>query len=79
MPTVLRIRGYRFHFYANEGLEPAHIHVRSAQGTAKFWLSPVALADWRRYDYRELNAIRGLVVEHREELLRAWDTYFGQR
>ncbi|HLY67920.1 MAG TPA: DUF4160 domain-containing protein [Chloroflexota bacterium] len=78
MPTVLRVRGYRFHFYANEGLEPPHIHVRSADGTAKFWLVPIALTEWRRYDHRELNAIRALVEEHREELLHAWDTYFSR-
>jgi len=27
MPTVLRIEGFRFHFYSDEGNEPPHIHV----------------------------------------------------
>jgi hypothetical protein len=40
MPTVLRADGFRFFFYANEGNEPAHIHVRKAEGEAKFWLTP---------------------------------------
>ena len=30
VPTVLRIGGYRFFFYANENNEPRHIHVQSA-------------------------------------------------
>jgi len=77
MPSVLRVHGFRFHFYANEGREPPHIHVRSAEGAAKFWLLPVALAGWRRYDHRALNVIEALVTEHREDLLNAWHAYFG--
>jgi hypothetical protein len=34
MPTVLRIGPYRFFFYSNEGHEPPHIHVESADGEA---------------------------------------------
>lgn len=32
MPVILRINGFRFFFYSNEGnpLEPAHIHVMKA-------------------------------------------------
>jgi hypothetical protein len=40
MLTVLRADGFWFFFYANEGNEPAHIHVRKAEGEAKFWLTP---------------------------------------
>lgn len=40
MPTVLRIRSFRFHFYSNEGIEPAHIHVDTPDGECKFWLNP---------------------------------------
>jgi hypothetical protein len=32
MPTVLRIDGYRFFFFSNEGNEPVHIHVESGDG-----------------------------------------------
>ncbi|WP_187969472.1 DUF4160 domain-containing protein [Aquibium microcysteis] len=41
MPVVFRHRGYRFHFYANEGdpREPMHIHVVKDGVDAKFWLS----------------------------------------
>ena len=44
MPTVLRINGYQFYFYAEEGNEPTHIHVAKAGFDAKFWMSPVQLA-----------------------------------
>jgi hypothetical protein len=40
VPTALRVEGYRFFFYSNEGHEPPHIHVQKAEGIAKFWLKP---------------------------------------
>jgi hypothetical protein len=48
MPTALKIKGYRFFFYSNEGkpLEPLHIHVRTGERTAKIWLEPtISVAD----------------------------------
>ncbi len=41
MPVILRLNGYRFFFYSNEGdhLEPAHIHVSKAGDEAKTGLS----------------------------------------
>ncbi len=72
MPTVLSIRRFRFFFYMQEGREPAHIHVESGDGEAKFWLAPVALAFSKGYADHELRRIESLIVEHLEELLNAW-------
>lgn len=44
MPTILRIGNFRFHYYSNEGNEPAHIHIRHADGECKFWFDPIILA-----------------------------------
>ena len=38
MPTILRLLGLRFHFYSDEGAEPAHVHVDAGDGECKFWL-----------------------------------------
>jgi hypothetical protein len=40
MPTILRIAGFRFFFFSNEGEEPPHVHVERAESVAKFWLQP---------------------------------------
>jgi len=78
MPTVLRIGSYRFFFYSNENEEPPHIHVRRDDREAKFWLDPVALgANWG-FGARELRKVRGMVAAHRDELLQAWNDYFGE-
>ena len=81
MPEVLRIRGYRFFFFSREGTEPHHIHVEPAERYAKFWLTPVALADSRGFRGRELRELRELhylVEANREAFIISWDEHFGQ-
>ena len=80
MPVVLRLDGYQFLFYSNEGnpREPAHIHVRQQRDEAKFWLSPaVVLAYNDGFSARALNQIQRLVEAHRAVLERAWNDYFA--
>jgi len=79
MPTIFRYKGYRFHFFSNEGMppEPPHIHVRHGERVAKFWLVPeVALAGAWGMAASELNELRKVVEEHRDEFERAWHEHF---
>jgi len=75
--TVLRIGSYKFFFYANEGDEPRHIHVWSANGQAKFWLEPVELVKSTGYNAHELRRIERSVEENLVLLIEAWDSFFG--
>lgn len=77
MPTVLKIRGFRFHFYSDEQGESAHIHVRSAEGECKFWLSPVSLARNRGIPSNQLREIERIVYERQEFLLEKSYEYHG--
>ncbi len=75
-PTIWRIRGYRFFFYSREESRP-HIHVVSADGSAKFWLEPnVELADSHGYNGKTLGIVEKEVLTHAEEFRRAWRSYF---
>ena len=78
MPAVLRIGPYRFFFYSNEGHEPAHIHVRSGDGEAKFWLNPIAEAWTRGYHARQLRQIEEHIQDNLDVLLVAWHEYFRE-
>lgn len=78
MPTVLRVGGYRFFFYSNEGNEPPHIHVQKAEKYAKFWLRPIRLAESIGYTNKELHQIQEIVLEHLELLVEAWYEHFTQ-
>jgi Domain of unknown function (DUF4160) len=80
MPVVLRIDGFKFLFYGNEGnpREPVHIHVKLGRDEAKFWLSPdVKLAYNRGLTGATLNRVRHLVEENRDELKGAWNEFFS--
>ena len=77
MPTVLRVKGYRFFFFSLEGHEPPHIHVEAAERFAKFWLSPVALAKSRGFRSGELSEIQRLIEENRGLLEEKWHEHSG--
>ena len=82
MPTVHRFGPYRFYFYAHENrdaFEPPHVHVRSANGAAAYWLTPVSLRDAQGYTPREAERVRRIVVAQGELLLRTWHEFFDQR
>lgn len=79
MPTVYRLGPYRFYFYSEENdasHEAPHVHVRSGDGVASFWLVPVRTRDFQAYTPREVERIRRIVVEHRDLLLRRWHEFF---
>lgn len=80
MPVILRYQGFKFFFYSNEGnpLEAAHIHVRSADGEAKFWLEPVIqLARNDGFDARTLRELIAIIEGNKDLLEGAWNEYFG--
>ena len=79
MPTVLKIKGYRFFFFSREELRQ-HIHIQSQKGEVKFWLDPeIELAKNYKLSRRELNDVEKIIEEHYEEFTKAWEEYFGNR
>ena len=79
MPTVLKVKGYRFFFYTNEHF-PIHIHIEKDNKTAKFNLEPsIDLLYSRRFKAQELSEIRKLVNENVEFLIEKWNEYFNNK
>jgi hypothetical protein len=77
MPTVLRIRGYRFFFFSLEGNEPPHIHIEQAEKFAKFRLNPVTLAKSRGFRSGELTELQAIVEENQELFLEKRNEHFS--
>jgi hypothetical protein len=73
MPEVFRREGYVFFFYANEGHEPFHVHVRKAGGFAKFWIEPVMLEYSQGMKIKELARAEELIEENAELIRRRWN------
>ena len=77
MPLVLREGPYRFFFWSRENDEPPHVHVRRERLEAKIWLEPmVELAGNWGFARHELNELRRLTEQHREQMLEAWHEHF---
>jgi len=75
-PTVFQYKNYRFFFFSRE--EPRrHVHVRSPDGEAKFWLEPeVELAKNHGLSQRELKELEKIVEEESDEICKHWDKRF---
>ena len=75
MPTVLRVKGYNFSFYAADCHEPRHMHVDKAGAQAKYWLDPINQAWNRGFSRRQLREIEEILADHIDTLRRAWDDF----
>jgi hypothetical protein len=77
MPTILKVKGYRFFFFSREELRQ-HIHIQCQKGEAKFWLDPqIELAKNYKLSRKELNEIEKIIEEHYDEFIKAWEEHFG--
>lgn len=77
MPEVFRKYGYVFFFYANEGNEPIHIHVRKAGGFAKYWIEPIVLEFSQGMKVNELRIAEDLITENVELIKKKWHEVHG--
>lgn len=82
-PTVIHSRGWRLHFYMNEGNEPIHIHAKKGEVDCKFWLDPDAVEIQEHYAYNITPAlrkeVRKLIYQYFSEIVEAWEERCKQR
>ena len=76
MPTVLRVKGYRFVIFTNDH-NPPHIHVQHAEGAAKVELDPPLIVEHYKLKQRQLKEIAEIVEENLEYLLVKWQEFQG--
>lgn len=78
MPTVLRVKGYRFFFFSREETRK-HIHIYSEDGEAKFWLLPeIELAQNYKLSRHQLKEIEQIIEEHYDNITAAWNEHFNR-
>lgn len=55
-----------------------HVHVAGHDGEAKFWLEPeIELAMSHDLAKHEINSIKSIIQEHKDELTTAWQKHLG--
>ena len=61
---------------ARGGADAVHVHAPS--GEAKFWLEPkIELAQNHGLSIRQVNAALRVLLEHENEIRKAWKTHFS--
>jgi hypothetical protein len=77
-PTVFIYKNYRFMFFSREETR-SHVHITSPEGEAKFWLEPtVELAKSFGFSEKQINELKSIVIEKRDEILDKWKSHFGR-
>jgi len=81
-------RGFQFHNYSDElqhggKLEPKHVHVRTPEGEAKFWLehgdgSQVALAENKGVPDPIFRDIQRHIKKHRKSFIQDWNDWVSR-
>ena len=68
----------RFFFYSREH-EPIHVHVKNADGKAKFDIQPdgVVLVKNEGIKMKDIKAAEMVLEENKELAIEKWNEYFG--
>lgn len=79
MPEILRMFGMRFFFYSREH-EPIHVHVKNADGQAKFDILPegIVLVKNDGVKTKDIKAAEMVLEENKELAIEKWNDYFGK-
>ena len=75
MPELFRMFGMRFFFFSNEHL-PIHVHVKNADGAAKFQTGPVQLIDNSGLKSKDIHLAQSIIEENEELIEQKWKEYF---
>ena len=70
--------GMRFFFYSREH-EPIHVHVKGADGKAKFDILPegIVLVKNEGLKPKDIKAAEMVLEENKELAIEKWNEYFG--
>ncbi|MBE7558256.1 DUF4160 domain-containing protein [bacterium] len=77
MPTVLTVGPYRLYCHASDKNEFPPVHVKRDDKVAEYWLQPVGLNEAAVFGPEEIRRVQPIMDNHREELVEAWNEYFG--
>ena len=75
MPELFRMFGMRFLFFINEHL-PIHIHVKNADGSAKFNIDPLELIENNGLKQKDIYLAESIIEENKELIVEKWEQYF---
>ena len=78
MPELFRFFGIRFFFFSLEHL-PIHVHIKNADGTAKFEVNPLKLIENNGMKSKDIYLAESIIEENTEVIIKRWNEYFGNK
>ena len=79
MPTILKLYGWNFFFYADEGNEPVHIHCQKGGANAKYWLREdtfeVVEAYTENMSPADKRLVRKTICDHFDYFVAEWKLF----
>ncbi len=83
MPTIIKLKGWRISFFANEGNEPIHVHCNKSSSSCKFWILPHIYDIRAEYLYgvtpKDVREIRKIIFDNYYTIVEAWDSFQERR
>lgn len=76
MPEIFRFFGIRFFYFSNDHI-PLHIHIKNADGTAKFLLEPVKLIENKGIKQKDLSIAENIIIENKDLIISHWNDFFN--
>jgi len=75
MPEIFRFFGIRFFYFSNDHL-PIHVHIKNADGAAKFNIDPVELIENKGVKKKGLLLAESIIEENKKLIITHWnDSY----
>jgi len=75
MPELFRFFGIRFFFFSNEHL-PIHVHIKNADGDAKYEINPIRLIENNGMKNKDLKLAESIIEENQDIIEQKWKEYF---
>lgn len=76
MPEIFRFFGIRFFYFSNEHL-PIHVHIKNADGTAKFSVEPIQLLENNGIKKKDILLAESIIEENQSLIIEHWNNYFN--
>ena len=78
MPELFRFFGIRFFFFSLEHL-PIHVHIKNADGTAKFEVNLLKLIENNGMKSKDIYLAESIIEENTEVIIKRCNEYFGNK
>jgi len=78
MPELFRFFGIRFFFFSNDHL-PIHVHVKNADGSARFEVNPLKLIENKGMKNKDIYLAESIIEENTDLIVQKWNDYFNEK